>query len=140
MPTEVKQYDFWLKYGELHREERVGGDYVLASDCDKLEVIINATLRELPVGYIPAHTPESIPERVAYYVKECVRLEADYDKLVEVCRELLEVEGVQGWDCESSPEPMPEKYNVAHDKLLTLIGKAKAIAIVGEKSPVVPTP
>ncbi len=102
MPTEVKQYDFWLKYGELHREERVGGDYVLASDYDKL-------------------------------VEVC-------RELLEVCRELLEVEGVQGWDCESSPEPMPEKYNVAHDKLLTLIGKAKAIAIVGEKSPIVPTP
>jgi hypothetical protein len=32
--------------------------------------IIDATLKALPVGYIPAHTPESLPGRVADLVSE----------------------------------------------------------------------
>ena len=38
--------------------------------------IINATLKALPVGYIPAHTPESLPGRVADLVSELGRLTA----------------------------------------------------------------
>lgn len=41
--------------------------------------IINDTLRELPVGNISTHTPESIPERVSYYLKEL----AEYTQRVE---------------------------------------------------------
>ena len=32
--------------------------------------ILDATLKALPVGYIPAHTPESLPGRVADLVSE----------------------------------------------------------------------
>jgi hypothetical protein len=38
--------------------------------------IIDATLKALPVGYIPAHTPESLPKRVADLVSELGRLTA----------------------------------------------------------------
>ena len=38
--------------------------------------IISATLKALPVGYIPAHTPESLPGRVADLVSELGRLTA----------------------------------------------------------------
>jgi hypothetical protein len=38
--------------------------------------IISATLKALPVGYIPAHTPESLPGRVADLVGEVGRLTA----------------------------------------------------------------
>ena len=38
--------------------------------------IINATLKALPVGYIPAHTAESLPGRVADLVSELGRLTA----------------------------------------------------------------
>jgi hypothetical protein len=47
-------------------------------------VIIDATLKALPVGYIPAHTPESLPGRVADLVSELGRLTAmieDPDKV-----------------------------------------------------------
>jgi hypothetical protein len=46
--------------------------------------IISATLKALPVGYIPAHTPESLPGRVADLVSELGRLTAmieDPDKV-----------------------------------------------------------
>ena len=46
--------------------------------------IIDATLKALPVGYIPAHTPESLPGRVADLVSELGRLTAmieDPDKV-----------------------------------------------------------
>jgi hypothetical protein len=39
--------------------------------------VLDKTLYELPVGYIPAHTYESIPERVAYYVNEYTKLVND---------------------------------------------------------------
>jgi chromosome segregation ATPase len=40
------------------------------------KAIISATLKPLPVGYIPAHTPESLPGRVADLVSELGRLTA----------------------------------------------------------------
>jgi hypothetical protein len=46
---------------------------------EKYMQIINDTLRELPVGNISTHTPESIPERVSYYLKEL----AEYTQKVE---------------------------------------------------------
>jgi hypothetical protein len=48
------------------------------------KAIIDATLKALPVGYIPAHTPESLPGRVADLVSELGRLTAmieDPDKV-----------------------------------------------------------
>ena len=39
--------------------------------------ILDKTLFELPVGYIPNHTYENIPEHVAYYVKESVKYEKE---------------------------------------------------------------
>ena len=46
---------------------------------EKYMQIINDTLRELPVNSISRHTPESIPERVSYYLKEL----AEYTQRVE---------------------------------------------------------
>ena len=53
--------------------------------------IIHATLKALPVGYIPAHTPESLPGRVADLVSELAaeraladRLAASLDLLVDL--------------------------------------------------------
>ena len=37
---------------------------------EKYMQIIHDTLRELPVGNISTHTPESIPERVGHWVRE----------------------------------------------------------------------
>jgi hypothetical protein len=47
-------------------------------------VIIDATLKALPVGYIPAHTPESLPGRVADLVSELGRLTAMIEDPEEV--------------------------------------------------------
>jgi hypothetical protein len=46
--------------------------------------IIDATLKALPVGYIPAHTPESLPGRVADLVSELGRLTAMLEDPAEV--------------------------------------------------------
>ena len=46
--------------------------------------IIDATLKALPVGYIPAHTPESLPGRVADLVGELGRLTAMIEDPAEV--------------------------------------------------------
>jgi hypothetical protein len=56
--------------------------------------IIDAALKALPVGYIPAHTPESLPGRVADLVSELAvwhheakRLEAELAKFDETAIE-----------------------------------------------------
>jgi hypothetical protein len=46
--------------------------------------IIDATLKALPVGYIAAHTPESLPGRVADLVSELARLKAMLEDPAEV--------------------------------------------------------
>lgn len=43
--------------------------------------IINATLRELPVGNLNTHTPDSIPERVAYFVGEYAKANEKLERL-----------------------------------------------------------
>lgn len=60
--------------------------------ADAAEAIIAATLRELPVGNINTHMPESLAERVAYLVKEHAEAEqraevaeAYVQALEEVC-------------------------------------------------------
>jgi hypothetical protein len=70
---------------ELEREleqERQDRKQAEADVCRALgerndaRAIISATLKALPVGYIPAHTPESLPGRVADLVGELGRLTA----------------------------------------------------------------
>ena len=58
--------------------------------------IINDTLRELPVGSISRHTPESIPERVGHWVRESAeecrlreQWEACADNLVDYAHEFV---------------------------------------------------
>jgi len=46
--------------------------------------IIQATLRELPVGNIKTHTPESIPERVAYFVSEYAKAAETIERINEL--------------------------------------------------------
>jgi chromosome condensin MukBEF ATPase and DNA-binding subunit MukB len=48
----------------------------LKARIEELEKIVSSCLRELPVGYVQAHTPESIPDRIAYYVQQVTELEA----------------------------------------------------------------
>lgn len=43
--------------------------------------IISQTLAELPAGYIPAHTPETIPARVRDLVKEYAKAHQEREKL-----------------------------------------------------------
>ena len=49
--------------------EKIGAEKAV-SEKEKLEKIINDTLRALPVGNINTHTPDTIPERVQDWVKE----------------------------------------------------------------------
>ena len=48
--------------------------------------IIAATLKALPVGYLPAHTPESIPERVADLVARYAEADRGRDAYAETLR------------------------------------------------------
>jgi hypothetical protein len=47
---------------------------------DEAREIIAAALKSLPVGYIPAHTPESIPERIADLCKAVVDADCERDE------------------------------------------------------------
>jgi hypothetical protein len=51
---------------------------------DDAKAIINATLKALPVGCIPAHTQESLPGRVADLVSDLGRLTAMIEDPAEV--------------------------------------------------------
>jgi hypothetical protein len=72
---------------EQERQDRKQAelDVCLALDeRNDARAIIDAALKALPVGYIPAHTPESLPGRVADLVGELGRLTAmieDPDKV-----------------------------------------------------------
>ena len=46
--------------------------------------IINATLRELPEGNINTHTPDSIPERVAYFVSGYAKANEKLERLCDL--------------------------------------------------------
>jgi hypothetical protein len=52
----------------------------LSAKLNEANAIIKAALNELPVGHIPTHTPDSIPERVKHYVRECARMEEELNK------------------------------------------------------------
>ena len=78
-----------------------GSRWVQIEDCKKLErerdearLILAAALKALPVGYIPSHTPDSIPERIVDLCKTMVDAEHWCDqwkaKAVELERELQE--------------------------------------------------
>ena len=61
-------------------------DYADRADkeLEGLEQIIHDTLRELPVGNVSTHTPESIPERVGHWVREAAeecRLREQWEEL-----------------------------------------------------------
>ena len=71
-------------------------------ELDGLEQIIHDTLRELPVGNISTHTPESIPERVGHWVRESAeecrlreQWEACSDNLVDYAHEF--VQNLSAW-------------------------------------------
>jgi hypothetical protein len=73
-------------------------DYADRADkeLDELEQIIHDTLRELPVGNVSTHTPESIPERVGHWVRESAeecrlreQWEACADNLVDYAHEFV---------------------------------------------------
>ena len=73
-------------------------DYADRADkeLEGLEQIIYDTLRELPVGNISTHTPESIPERVGHWVRESAeecrlreQWEACADNLIDYAHEFV---------------------------------------------------
>ena len=83
-------------------------DQIYKAYCDQLieietlKKIIHDTLRELPVGNISTHTPESIPERVQDWVKEAAeecrlreKWEACADMLFEYAHEF--VQNLSAW-------------------------------------------
>jgi hypothetical protein len=51
------------------------------SERDEANQIISSALAVLPVGYIPAHTAESIPNRIADLCNEIAKLERERDEL-----------------------------------------------------------
>jgi hypothetical protein len=80
----------------------MNSDQIYKAYCDQLieiknlKKIINDTLRELPVGSISRHTPESIPERVGYWVRESAeecrlreQWQACADNLVDYAHEFV---------------------------------------------------
>jgi hypothetical protein len=50
---------------------------------DEAREIIDAALKALPVGYIPAHTPASIPERIEDLCKSIVEAESELTAVTE---------------------------------------------------------
>ena len=65
-------------------------------ELEELEQIIHDTLRELPVGNVSTHTPESIPERVGHWVRESAeecrlreQWEACADNLIDYAYEFV---------------------------------------------------
>lgn len=53
----------------------------LSEENEKYKGILDETLRELPVGYVPTHTYENIPNKVAELVKDNSELDTDLEKL-----------------------------------------------------------
>ena len=84
--------------GELPIWTSVAGPYIpetipkrvklLVEEFGLKEKIINDTLRELPVGNISTHTPESIPERVGHWVRESAE-ECRLREQWEACADML---------------------------------------------------
>jgi hypothetical protein len=80
---------------ERHDRKQANLDALRAfGERNDASAIIDATLKALPVGYIPAHTPESLPGRVADLVSELAvwhheakRLEAELAKFDETAIE-----------------------------------------------------
>ena len=93
--TEKARDDAWLQWKKEFQAKRSSTPsvnyytgYAYERLCEQLETelneakaIIQATLNELPVGHIPSHTPESMPERVKYYVSECARMDIELEEL-----------------------------------------------------------
>ena len=52
--------------------------------------ILAATLKALPVGYLPNHTPESIPERVADLVARYTEAEREREEYAKTLRVIAE--------------------------------------------------
>jgi hypothetical protein len=52
----------------------------LERELDEAREIIAAALKALPVGYLPAHTPESIPARIEDLCKTIVETERERDE------------------------------------------------------------
>ena len=57
---------------------------------DEAREILAATLKALPVGYLPSHTPESIPERVADLVARYAEADRQRDAYAKTLREIDE--------------------------------------------------
>lgn len=64
----------------------------------KLKKILDECLSVMPVGWLPAHTYESLPDRIDYWVKTAVEEEFRADKAEEHARVLeikLDVHGIK---------------------------------------------
>jgi hypothetical protein len=55
----------------------------LRAENAKLQSIITKTLYEIPVGYIPDHTPEKLSELVKFWVKDAVEGYNEVEELEE---------------------------------------------------------
>lgn len=56
--------------------------------------IITCTLRALPVGNLNTHTPESIPERVAYFVSQYAMMNDKLERIEDLLATINEPNSV----------------------------------------------
>ena len=76
---------------------------------DEAKQIISSALAALPVGYIPAHTAESIPNRIADLCNEIEKSERERDEAREIAQQLINIAShCLGWHENANPETITE--------------------------------
>jgi hypothetical protein len=95
-------YDCGVLDEDTAPEEWVILARTLESELAEARAIIAAALKALPVGYLPAHTPESIPARIEDLCKtivdadrELVEAQEQRDTLAEALRNIRDGYGGQ---------------------------------------------
>ena len=91
-PTpETDKAEYEVRLGN-HRRKVVRPELAreLERQLDQAKEIIAATLKALPVGYIPTHTPESLPSRVADIVSEFAQADRQRDAYADTLRVIAE--------------------------------------------------
>lgn len=88
---------------ELLASEKITRNHIIKRSVevererDEAREIIADSLKALPVGYIPTHTPESIPDRIRELLKNWVMAERERDEAREhIERQKLEIVRLNG--------------------------------------------
>jgi hypothetical protein len=85
---------------------------------DEAREIVAATLKALPIGYIPSHTPDSLPGRVADLLSQFAEAARQRDELLEACKECDEAFG------KFCPDP-DSRYGMAWQAVEAAIASGK---------------